>query len=455
MNKRTIDTRDDVFGRVQAPENSNELLQQQQQQPGDNLPSQEEQPPLKIIRILDTLDKGVQVGTSTFAVSNDQVQEPYECEAIRTDAGVEHDTFSVAVQSQSMVNKDDVINNNTSYDQEDNISGGDLEDQLTQVDSPIESNNSPSSLQDVGDDQVAEELAQHNTSNDTVDNNEEASPPQANLSIACSSSQHDDQTDSQSSSSQSPRSVLKSTFGGGQCSKVKKKVRFLSVSVYYFGRLQGFTSVPSIGGSTLGMDKTHIRQREFSVDEFTWKRSRPQRRLKAERRRQKKLNREAGGSNGNSGGSSNSSESPEISPNDDSSSGSDISDCDFLIVPHTKCKLVPLHRRREILRGSGVTKISKIEHNECENIRLSREVCGCFCLGECVPEQCSCARAGIGCQVDRYGFPCHCSPSGCRNVNGRLEFNAERVKAHQRETLKLVNGEYQQQVSVFCSLTYC
>jgi cysteine/serine-rich nuclear protein len=35
----------------------------------------------------------------------------------------------------------------------------------------------------------------------------------------------------------------------------KKSVKFKGVTVYYFARMQGFTCVPSEGGSTLGKVK--------------------------------------------------------------------------------------------------------------------------------------------------------------------------------------------------------
>lgn len=34
--------------------------------------------------------------------------------------------------------------------------------------------------------------------------------------------------------------------------KAKKSVQFKDITVYYFNRLQGFTCVPTEGGSTLG-----------------------------------------------------------------------------------------------------------------------------------------------------------------------------------------------------------
>jgi hypothetical protein len=46
----------------------------------------------------------------------------------------------------------------------------------------------------------------------------------------------------------------------------KKSVNFTGVTVYYFPRSQGFTCVPSQGGSTLGMDTRHMHLRNFSLE---------------------------------------------------------------------------------------------------------------------------------------------------------------------------------------------
>jgi hypothetical protein len=60
---------------------------------------------------------------------------------------------------------------------------------------------------------------------------------------------------------------------------------------------------------------------------------------------------------------------------------------------------VPTRQRRVMLRAAGVHKIDSIEKDECRDIRTSREFCGCACKGYCDPDTCSCARAGIKCQV--------------------------------------------------------
>jgi len=40
--------------------------------------------------------------------------------------------------------------------------------------------------------------------------------------------------------------------------RVKKSVSFDDVTVYYFPRVQGFTCVPSQGGSTLGITQARL-----------------------------------------------------------------------------------------------------------------------------------------------------------------------------------------------------
>ena len=48
----------------------------------------------------------------------------------------------------------------------------------------------------------------------------------------------------------------------------RKNVRFDQVTVYYFARRQGFTSVPSQGGSSLGMAQRHNSVRSYTLCEF-------------------------------------------------------------------------------------------------------------------------------------------------------------------------------------------
>lgn len=45
-------------------------------------------------------------------------------------------------------------------------------------------------------------------------------------------------------------------------------VQFNQVTVFFFPRCQGFTSVPSRGGCTLGMVQRHSAQRRYTLAEF-------------------------------------------------------------------------------------------------------------------------------------------------------------------------------------------
>lgn len=87
-----------------------------------------------------------------------------------------------------------------------------------------------------------------------------------------------------------------------------------------------------------------------------------------------------------------------------------------------------------------------MEKDECRQLRVSREVCGCTCRGYCDPDTCECSQAGIKCQVDRLNpiFPCGCNRDGCGNVNGRVEFNPSRVKTHFIHTIMRLELEKRQ-----------
>lgn len=65
-----------------------------------------------------------------------------------------------------------------------------------------------------------------------------------------------------------PSSVLSdSSSGAGLAKKPKKKISFSSVTAYYFPRAQGFTCIPSQGGSTLGMALKHSHEESFTLAE--------------------------------------------------------------------------------------------------------------------------------------------------------------------------------------------
>lgn len=217
--------------------------------------------------------------------------------------------------------------------------------------------------------------------------------------------------------------------GEPKCKK-KRGITFDSVTVYYFPRAQGFTCVPSQGGSTLGMEAQHTHARKFSMTEHALEQRRIHRQLLQQ------LRSERGANNGNTASSSDDSDSEE-EPSDVSESELDLDNYYFL-------QPVPTRQRRALLRASGVRKIDSIEKDECRDIRSSREFCGCGCKVYCDPDTCSCSQAGIKCQVDRLNFPCGCSRDHCGNSSGRIEFNPVRVRTHFIHTLMRLELEKKQ-----------
>ncbi|CAG6021846.1 unnamed protein product [Menidia menidia] len=177
-----------------------------------------------------------------------------------------------------------------------------------------------------------------------------------------------------------------------------KRVRFDLVTVYYFPRRQGFTSVPSQGGSSLGMARHHSSIRHYTLGEFAREQESSHRHTLRQHLRQEKLKAR-------------------------------------------KMKPLPTKRRRALLRASGIARIDAREKAELRSIRLSREECGCDCRLYCDPRHCGCSQAGIKCQVDRMSFPCGCSRDGCGNVSGRIEFNPLRVRTHYLHTIMKLDVE--------------
>lgn len=203
--------------------------------------------------------------------------------------------------------------------------------------------------------------------------------------------------------------------------KKRKGITFDSVTVFYFPRAQGFTCVPSQGGSTLGMGAQHSHVKKFSLDQHAVEQRRIHRQLLQQLRSERNV------TSGTVGSSSDESDS-EDEPSDASESEMDLDNYYFL-------QPVPTRQRRALLRAAGVRKIDSLEKDECRDIRSSREFCGCGCKGYCDPDTCSCSQAGIKCQVDRLNFPCGCSRDNCGNSSGRIEFNPVRVRTHFIHTL--------------------
>ncbi|XP_070292239.1 cysteine/serine-rich nuclear protein 1 [Salvelinus sp. IW2-2015] len=95
----------------------------------------------------------------------------------------------------------------------------------------------------------------------------------------------------------------------------------------------------------------------------------------------------------------------------------------------------PSKRRQALLKAAGVKKMDKEEKRQLQQLRVSREDCGCDCQGFCEPETCACSLAGIKCQMDHSSFPCGCTKDGCCNLEGRIEFNSSRVQTHYIHTI--------------------
>ncbi|XP_010888848.2 cysteine/serine-rich nuclear protein 2 [Esox lucius] len=217
----------------------------------------------------------------------------------------------------------------------------------------------------------------------------------------------------------------------------RKRVRFDVVTVYYFPRRQGFTSVPSQGGSSLGMARHHCSIRRYTLGEFAREQETSHRHTLRQHLRQEKLNARKMKLTRN--GTVECAQADlltldQVSDDDLDVEGVEVDDCFFL-------QPLPTKRRRALLRASGIARIDTREKAELRTIRLSREECGCDCRFYCDPRHCGCSQAGIKCQVDRMSFPCGCSRDGCGNSAGRIEFNPLRVRTHYLHTIMKLDLE--------------
>ncbi|XP_034411296.1 cysteine/serine-rich nuclear protein 3-like isoform X1 [Cyclopterus lumpus] len=215
-----------------------------------------------------------------------------------------------------------------------------------------------------------------------------------------------------------------------------RNVHFESVTVYYFNRRQGFTSVPTQGGSTLGMSPRHSGVKRFTLREFAMEQKRSHRNMLRNHLKEEKLN--AIKLKLTKNGTVPSVEADTLTLDDISEDDLDVDNTEvddyFFLQPLTT------RRRRALLRASGVRRLDVEEKHELRALRVSREECGCRCRGICDPETCACSLAGIKCQVngtvvDRMSFPCGCTKDCCSNDTGRLEFNPVRVRTHFLHTI--------------------
>ncbi|XP_063159379.1 cysteine/serine-rich nuclear protein 1 [Candoia aspera] len=235
-----------------------------------------------------------------------------------------------------------------------------------------------------------------------------------------------------------PTSILKKT------KRLKRNnVDFDRVTVFYFQRCQGFTSVPSRGGCTLGMVSKHGFSREFTLAEFlkeqeVVRREKFKDRLKEEKLEALKLKLTMNGTKESE--EANRLTTEDILDDDIDTSNVELED-GFFLQPY------PTKKRRALLKAMGVKKIDKEEKRDLQSIRLSREDCGCDCQEFCDPETCSCSVAGIKCQMDHTSFPCGCTKDGCGNTEGRIEFNQARVQTHFIHTIMKLELEKNQRNS--------
>lgn len=199
---------------------------------------------------------------------------------------------------------------------------------------------------------------------------------------------------------------------------------FDQVTVFFFPRCQGFTSVPSRGGCTLGMQQRHSVLRTYTLAEFAVEQRLLRREKLLNRLREEKLealkmmvsNSASGVQTAMPKPSFNARSSPQLTKNgtqesaeaeqltvddipehDIDISGANLDEGSFL-QPYTP------KRRYALLKAAGVKKIDKEEKKQLHELRISRENCGCDCQGFCDPETCGCSLAGIKCQVSAAGM---------------------------------------------------
>ncbi|XP_063075178.1 cysteine/serine-rich nuclear protein 1 [Engraulis encrasicolus] len=247
-------------------------------------------------------------------------------------------------------------------------------------------------------------------------------------------------------------SSLSSVLRSAKPKRVRRKgrVHFGAVTVFHFQRCQGFTSVPSHGGCTLGMERRHSSYHRYSLAEHRVEQRRQRREKLRDKLREEAL-KMVKQKLLNSGSltreeaqnltledvpevqlafnSVDKEEEEEEEVKDNNADGAEENDEGYLPFSYTS------KQRRRLLQRAGVTCIDREEKRELQELRRWRQDCGCHCQGFCEPLTCACSLAGIQCQMDRSSFPCDCSRDTCGNPAGRVEFNAGRVQTHYIHTL--------------------
>uniref|UniRef100_UPI003AAD4513 cysteine/serine-rich nuclear protein 1b n=1 Tax=Centroberyx gerrardi TaxID=166262 RepID=UPI003AAD4513 len=243
---------------------------------------------------------------------------------------------------------------------------------------------------------------------------------------------YSDTLDSTPSNPSSPATNFNATSILKKAKRARRgNVTFDQVTVFFFPRCQGFTSVPGRGGCTLGMVQRHSALRTYTLAEFAVEQRLLRREKLLNRLREEKL--EALKLKLTKNGTQECEEAERLTVDDIPEEDIDISGANLdegsFLHPY------PSKRRHTLLKATGVKKIDKEEKRQLHELRLSRENCGCDCQGFCEPETCSCSLAGIKCQMDHSSFPCGCTKDGCGNTEGRIEFNSTRVQTHYIHTI--------------------
>ncbi|XP_072268670.1 cysteine/serine-rich nuclear protein 1 [Pyxicephalus adspersus] len=255
--------------------------------------------------------------------------------------------------------------------------------------------------------------------------------------------------------SYSPRPIIKDYTPVSILKKAKlaknNRVHFEQVVVFYFQRCQGFTSVPSRGGCTLGMKHKHSYSRQFTMEEFSREQlTRRREKLKERLKKEKLIALKNMFTMNGTIEKANNLTIDDICDEDIDMTNAEIDD-------GFSPRMYPPKKRRALLKLEGVKKIDKSEKYELNEIRKSRKTCGCDCKDYCDPETCCCILAGIKCQRDHSNFPCGCTKDCCGNPKGRVEFSSSRVQTHFLQTLMKLEleqdefNESQNELDTTCS----
>ena len=232
----------------------------------------------------------------------------------------------------------------------------------------------------------------------------------------------------------------------------KKKVCFSQVDLYQFERTQGFVSIPSDEADkliTLGMSYKHTDRRTYSLDDYlVYKRKLH---LQTLEKQMQEINEQSDAKCDQDGG--------DLAEDlDDEDEEGPIKKEDIAVIVQNKAKfgdisvdlpistdifcpiLDAVERRQKLKECAGVQEhdLDLSEAREIDLIRVSRQICGCTCTKrgiQCLSETCSCFANGIGCQQDKYRYPCACAIKWCRNPEGVKRFDDSGVRKHWKEVI--------------------